>query len=312
MLINPVIQTYTAIDPLVAKPSPGQSSVLHSDIRLANKIDNTDVEQDSTFHLRSSSSLNLTDISSDENPSNQLPFGEQSTVNDKNKSDQEKTIEQEKEDALIIRQLKARYQGERIHEAVEGEKYAESLNLQFTRSSDGFISATGGEISIGTNRVTDTPQVTIEKARVVQTASFIPMSSAIQDRVTLSQVGLLESDALAGLRDALEKEQEKEEKALEEGKTETLTLSDNKESIGREDDANTTASKTNDTQGNKEDDSADGDTVNDSISGEVVTAKDRLEEILLASKPIAIELNELGLIDTEHPFGKSEFIRLLV
>jgi len=310
MLINPVIQTYSAIDPLVAKPSPGKGSLLHSDTPLALEINNAEVEQGNTFHLRGSLNSHLTDKPPDENLSNQQPFGEQSTLNKKN--DQEKAIEQEKEDALIIQQLKARYQEERIQEAVEGGKYTEFPNLQNTRGPNGSISATDDETSIGPSRVTDALKVSIEKSRVLQTASFIPASSAIQDRATLSQVGLLEAEALAGPREALERGQEKEAKAVEKDKTETLTFSDKMESIGSEDDANTTASKTNDTQGNGEGESTDEDTVDDSISGEGVTAKDRLEEILLASKPIAIELNELGLIDTEHPFGKSDFIRMLV
>ena len=331
MLINSAIQSYAAIDSPVGRQIPGEGVAVRSDIPPVKEVANTGQSQNGT----SNNHLSLrTVVLGNEDAKEVTSSGEVAetlssrgdAVNPLNAPvDDAKIKAQAREDELVISQLRARDQEVRVHEAAHaavGGRYAGSPSLQFTRGPDGINYATAGEVSISTGKVSGNPQATIEKARVIRAAALAPASPSVQDRRVASQASQLESDARVELRVELREEELEAQKSQSE-----RVGADDKEEVQkrlneqrREDEISETASARDvavrvttepsddgDTSGS-DDESADS---GDAFKGERTTAKDRLEDILLSAKPIAVELNELGFVDAENPFGKSGLISLI-
>lgn len=334
MLINPAIQSYAVIDPSALQLEPKGGSTVRSDISPVTEVVNSEKPKDNPYHSGDADRLSVADNA---RPSN--PLGEQSVAgkssnsandnalaNDNASSKAEEALVnlQQKEDELLIRQLRARDQEVRVHEAAHasaGGKYAGSPSLQFTRGPDGVNYAVSGEVSISVGKVSGDPQATIEKARVIRSAALAPASPSAQDRRVAAQASQLESEARVELQAlALEERQIAEDRTsqvVEEGQEEeaVLTLEEAEADSGVENggasaasDVRGVTSSDEDGESSEEDSSTD---VSDAFGGKRTTAKDRLEDILLASKPLSVELNELGLIDAENPFGESGLISLI-
>ena len=332
MLINPAIQSYAAIDSPVGRQVPGEGAAVRSDIPPIKEVVGT--EQSKNGATNNNLSLPFTGEENDETSGatslgvsvEELPNSREGSSQANVPAGDAKIKAQEREDELVISQLRARDQEVRVHEAAHaavGGRYAGSPSLQFTRGPDGVNYATAGEVSISTGKVSGDPQATIEKARVIRAAALAPASPSVQDRRVASQASQLESDARVELRIELREktlvEQNAQSEKADEGDKEealkrlneerraedTRDSPDTKAVVARE---NTESNDDSDTS-DDEDDSADS---GDAFKGERTTAKDRLEDILLSAKPIAVELNELGLIDAENPFGKSGLISLIV
>jgi len=331
MLINPAIQSYAAIDSPVSRQVPGEGAAVRSDIPPVKEVANTAQSQNGASN--NNLSLPAVVVANDDSPERSPLEGEaensrnsREAVNPSNgQADDVKIKAQAREDELVISQLRARDQEVRVHEAAHaavGGRYAGSPSLQFTRGPDGVNYATAGEVSISTGKVSGNPQATIEKARVIRAAALAPASPSVQDRRVASQASQLESDARVELRVELR------ESELDAQKSQSERASvDDKEEVQkrlneerRADEISETARArdavvrvTTEPSGDSNTSDSENETTDagDVFKGERTTAKDRLEDILLSAKPIAVELNELGLIDAENPFGKSGLISLI-
>ncbi len=331
MLINSAIQSYAAIDSPVGRQIPGEGAAVRSDIPPVKEVANTAQSQNgaSNNYLSLRTAALGSDDAKEATSSGEVaetPSNRGDAVNSLNApADDAKTKAQAREDELVISQLRARDQEVRVHEAAHaavGGRYAGSPSLQFTRGPDGVNYATAGEVSISTGKVSGNPQATIEKARVIRAAALAPASPSVQDRRVASQASQLESDARVELRvelreGELEAQKSRSERASTDDKEDVQKrLNDER----REDELSESASArdavvrvttepSNDSNtSDSEEETADA---GGAFKGERTTAKDRLEDILLSAKPIAVELNELGLIDAENPFGKSGLISLI-
>ncbi len=333
MLINPAIQSYAAIDSPANRQVPGEGATVRSDIPPIKEVagagqsqngatNNNLLQPTVTGESDGTSKTSSVGVSAEEVLSS---GGNSNSAN--TPANDARIKAQQREDEIVISQLRARDQEVRVHEAAHaavGGQYAGSPSLQFTRGPDGVNYATSGEVSISSGRVSGDPQATIEKARVIRAAALAPASPSAQDRRVASQASQLESDARVELR------VEQSEEALVEQKkqSEKTDASDTEEALKRlneerraesakersdTDTGNTvvrdsTESSDDSDASDNDDESTDSD---DAFKGERTTAKDRLEDILLSAKPISVELNELGLIDAENPFGKSGLISLI-
>lgn len=340
MLINPAIQSYAAFDSPVGQREPGGGADVRSDIPPVKEATNAAQSKNGTasnnlFQPRKTNEGAVAEGATDNPESGQRGASETSLgTNGAERSgstartDVEADLReraQQREDELVIRQLRARDQEVRVHEAAHaavGGKYAGSPSFQFTRGPDGVNYATDGEVSISTGKVAGDPQATIEKARVIRAAALAPASPSAQDRRVAAFASQLEADARVELREVAAEER----KAAAEAEASSAELEEEKQNLQVEkekaDDAGEgevsaePVSVAGSSVGqNDESDSSDGEEGSDDDSGvtqgERTTAKDRLEDILLSAKPIAVELNELGLVDAENPFGKSGFISLI-
>ncbi|OUR87380.1 hypothetical protein A9Q81_25695 [Gammaproteobacteria bacterium 42_54_T18] len=332
MLINSAIQSYAAIDSPVGRQVPGEGTAVRSDIppikevvgteQSKNGATNNNLPQPYTVEENDNSSeIALLGI-----PIEELPNSREGSSQTNVPVSDAKIKAQEREDELVISQLRARDQEVRVHEAAHaavGGRYAGSPSLQFTRGPDGVNYAIAGEVSISTGKVSGDPQATIEKARVIRAAALAPASPSVQDRRVASQASQLESDARVELRVELREKASVEqsaqsEKADESDKEKVLKrLNEERRAEDAKDSPDTrvvvaqVTTESNDDSDTSDDEDETTDS-GDAFNGERTTAKDRLEDILLSAKPIAVELNELGLIDAENPFGKSGLISLIV
>ena len=330
MLINSAIQSYAAIDSPVSRQVPGEGAAVRSDIPPVKEVVNTAQskngasDNDLSLPTAAAGSEDSQGVASLGEAVEKSPNSTGAVNSSTAQADDAKIKAQAREDELVISQLRARDQEVRVHEAAHaavGGRYAGSPSLQFTRGPDGVNYATAGEVSISTGKVSGDPQATIEKARVIRAAALAPASPSVQDRRVASQASQLETEARVELRVELR------EGELEAQKSQSERVSvDDKEDVQKRlneerqaDDVNESASTPDavvrvTTESSDDSNTSDSDETNDAgdaFKGERTTAKDRLEDILLSAKPIAVELNERGLIDAENPFGKSGLISLI-
>lgn len=102
------------------------------------------------------------------------------------------------EEQREVEQLQARDREVRNHEqahvAAGGQYVQGGPRYDFTRGPDGRRYATGGEVSIDTSPA-NTPEATIQKARVVRRAALAPAEPSAQDRRVAAQASQLENQA---------------------------------------------------------------------------------------------------------------------
>ncbi|MGP4844650.1 putative metalloprotease CJM1_0395 family protein [Marinobacter sp. 1Y8] len=105
------------------------------------------------------------------------------------KSETDKTagVQQDLEEAELqqLQSLKARDREVRAHEAAHqsvGGQHAGAASYSFERGPDGAQYAVSGEVPIDIAAVSNDPQATIDKMRVVQAAALAPAEPSSQDR----------------------------------------------------------------------------------------------------------------------------------
>ena len=344
MLINSAVQLYAAIDPLAGEVKPEGSSPVRSDVPPVKAVVNAEQAKSRAFALpdakaeASETSASLTENTASRQPIAGLTVPHTGALSAPPAS---LAAAQTQEEKLIISQLKARDREVRVHEAAHaavGGQYAGSPSLQYVRGPDGVNYAAGGEVSINVGAISGDPQATIAKARVVRAAALAPASPSAQDRRVASLASRIESNARVELQairaeqretvktdtnEAEPQEAEAANKALAQEKLREEKLRDLREQfaadvstdvdIAGQGTGSIAAPSRGDTLASSDDSddaSADEDSSDDNggiFQADKTTAKDRLEEILLAARPIPIALNELGLIGTENPNGKSGF-----
>lgn len=102
----------------------------------------------------------------------------------------DKDREYTEEQLAQIRELKARDQEVRQHEAAHkaaAGALAGAATFSYTRGPDGRMYATGGEVSIDTSTVPGDPQATINKMRTIHAAATAPIDPSSQDRRVAAQ-----------------------------------------------------------------------------------------------------------------------------
>ena len=146
MLINSAIQSYAAIESPVSRQVPGEGTAVRSDIPPIKEVTGTEQSKNgapnNNFSLPSTAVEN--EASSETSALGASAGGSLSNNEGARQAnapqDEAKVKAQEREDELVIRQLRARDQAVRVHEAAhaaEGGQYAGSPSLQFTRGPDG-------------------------------------------------------------------------------------------------------------------------------------------------------------------------------
>ncbi|PCJ30026.1 MAG: hypothetical protein COA99_18805 [Moraxellaceae bacterium] len=344
MLINSAVQLYAAIDPLAGEVKPEGSNPVRSDIPPVKEAVNAEHAKSRAFTLPDAKAeASETSASLTENTTSRRPLAGPIAPQAGALSAPPASLAaaQTQEEKLIISQLKARDREVRVHEAAHaavGGQYAGSPSLQYVRGPDGVNYAAGGEVSINVGAISGDPQATIAKARVVRAAALAPASPSAQDRRVASLASRIESNARVELQairaeqretvktdtnEAETPEAEAAKNALAEEELREAKLRELREQIAADDStgidtegvgvgsiAPAVSAGTQEGDDNSDDSSADEDSSDDNggiFQADRTTAKDRLEEILLAARPIPIALNELGLIDAENPDGKSGF-----
>lgn len=233
--------------------------------------------------------------------------------------------EQVEADRVVIEQLKARDREVRVHEAAHaavGGQYAGSPSLQYTRGPDGKNYATGGEVGISTSAVSGDPQATIEKARVIRAAALAPAQPSSQDRRVAAEAAQMEVEARTELQ-AMEAEQQiaaekaraakrEEEQARKAAEEETVAPVE--EEVAAEEtkpEKPVIQAVTPAVSQDEDSSSSDEETEEKPAEEPRPNARQQLEKILLGSRGLLVDANQLGLVDPRNPFGQSGYLDVL-
>lgn len=241
------------------------------------------------------------------------------------KSEAAREQEQVEADRVVIEQLKARDREVRVHEAAHaavGGQYAGSPSLQYTRGPDGKNYATGGEVGISTSAVSGDPQATIEKARVIRAAAMAPAQPSAQDRRVAAEATQMEVEARTELLTMEAKEQLAAEKARAEKLDEEKTRKAAEEETAAPVEEDVAAEQAKPEKpviqavrpaASQDEDSArtDEETREEPASEPRPNARQQLEKILLGSRGLLVDANQLGLVDPRNPFGQSGYLDVL-
>lgn len=241
------------------------------------------------------------------------------------KSEAAREQEQVEADRVVIEQLKARDREVRVHEAAHaavGGQYAGSPSLQYTRGPDGKNYATGGEVGISTSAVSGDPQATIEKARVIRAAAMAPAQPSAQDRRVAAEATQMEVEARTELLTMEAKEQLAAEKARVEKLDEEKTRKAAEEETAAPVEEDVAAEQAKPEKpviqavrpaASQDEDSArtDEETREEPASEPRPNARQQLEKILLGSRGLLVDANQLGLVDPGNPFGQSGYLDVL-
>ncbi len=119
----------------------------------------------------------------------------QSKTEEQEKQQKQKIKEEEKN--AVIRQLQARDQEVRQHEqahAATAGQFAGSPQYDYTRGPDGRNYATSGSVDIDISKE-ESPEKTLEKARVIRRAALAPSEPSAQDRQVAAEAAQLAAQA---------------------------------------------------------------------------------------------------------------------
>lgn len=105
------------------------------------------------------------------------------------------------QDLEKLRQLKARDQVVRAHEAAHlaaGSGLVRGgASFSFQRGPDGVQYAIGGEVSIDTSKVSGDPNATLQKAKQIQAAALAPVQPSSQDQHVAARAAQMAIEARA-------------------------------------------------------------------------------------------------------------------
>lgn len=111
-----------------------------------------------------------------------------------------------------VNRLKAVDRKVRAHEQAHmaaGSGVTGGASFQFTRGPDGRQYAVGGEVTINISSG-QTPESTIERARIIQAAALAPADPSSQDRAVAAAAAMMESQARSELSRMKKEEQSAE------------------------------------------------------------------------------------------------------
>jgi hypothetical protein len=108
-----------------------------------------------------------------------------------------------------VNRLKAIDRKVRAHEQAHmaaGSGVTGGASFQYTRGPDGRQYAVGGEVRINVS-AGQTPESTLERARIIQAAALAPAEPSSQDRAVAAQAAMMETQARAELSRVKREEQ---------------------------------------------------------------------------------------------------------
>lgn len=236
------------------------------------------------------------------------------------------------EDEALVEQLQKRDREVRLHEQAHqtaGGRYAGSANYEYQRGPDGKNYAVSGEVSVDVGP-TDDPQETLQKARQVRAAALAPAQPSAQDRRVAMEAEQMIAEAQQMLRQEAQAEkaaldarnEAKKEKALAEkeaveGSNETSETKKTAEKSSTEVTPQTVKATSNVASPNASDadeetaSTEDEDTESPEKS-EKVTAREALEEILLAGSSLMVQANTAGYVRPDAPSGDSGLLDVII
>jgi hypothetical protein len=115
-------------------------------------------------------------------------------------SNQQQDQAEELEKQAVIRQLAARDQEVRNHEAAHaavGGAFAGAPQFNYKRGPDGVLYAVSGEVSISLTTSSSDPRVALNNARQVQRAALAPVDPSGQDQRVAAQAAQVAQQALS-------------------------------------------------------------------------------------------------------------------
>ena len=337
MLVQPSVQSATQVATFVNSTTATgvEQPVVRSSITPVDESKSDASAQNSTQRFqvpRERAAASTTTSEQSAAKGNQTTAGteEEKTANSaKTATSQE--LRQQQADQVVIEQLKARDREVRVHEAAHaaaGGQHAGAPSLQFTRGPDGKNYATGGEVSINTSPVSGDPQATIAKARVIRAAALAPAEPSSQDRRVAASAAQMEAQAHIDLR-ALEA---KEQAVAEQARTEKLEAEQARKKAEEEKEGEALVVEEEGAADRPQAEKSEPipvvqvsvpaaqDTEKEDVSDQEEdaaaeeprpNARQQLEKILLGSRGLLADANNMGLVDPRHPFGESGYLNVL-
>jgi hypothetical protein len=101
-------------------------------------------------------------------------------------------------DQRILKKLSTLDREVRNHElahAIVGGRYTGTPHYEYERGPDGIHYAVAGDVSINTHAINGRPEMTIEKARVIQKAALAPAEPSVQDHRVAMEAVRMEAEA---------------------------------------------------------------------------------------------------------------------
>ena len=208
----------------------------------------------------------------------------------------------EREEKMIIDQLKARDREVRNHEAAHaavGGQYAGSPSYTFQQGPDGKKYAVGGEVSIDVSKVANDPQATLQKAEIVRAAALAPAQPSAQDRQVAAQASQMATEAKQEIA------RENAEKIKEAGKVEPEEETESTEVVEEAEnteETSTLAAATSQDESTEKENKEEEEPVLLNNATEK-TANDRFTEVYRKISNNNIEAFLLNSIDDDNPTG---------
>lgn len=207
----------------------------------------------------------------------------------------------QREEQLIIDQLKARDREVRAHEqahAAVGGQYAGSPTYTFQQGPDGKKYAVGGEVSIDTSKVPDDPEATLQKAEIVRAAALAPAEPSAQDLRVAASATQMATEAKQDI--AKETAEEIKEAGEVEEQEETSSQAAEETQSTQAADESRTAAADEESEEKESDDSVES-TVTNAADGQ--NAGDRFAKVYEQIANNNIETYLLNAISDENPTG---------
>jgi len=201
-----------AITPVAPRP--------HHDSALNNQASQQQFEHTTVTPIEASAKNEALSTASDQHPQHELSRQNQQNIekqhikeaalnqnknvelqtktNQEDLANTKHTIEQ-KMDARLVAQLKARDQEVRSHEMahkVVGGKYVDGVSLEYTKGPDGVNYAKSGEVKFSVSSSSN-PEMTLQKMQQIKQAALAPANPSNQDRSVAATANQLEIKAYA-------------------------------------------------------------------------------------------------------------------
>jgi len=156
-------------------------------------------------------------------PSNAKQKDEQKPENENSSGEKPNGEQYSEEEQKIIAELKARDQEVRTHEqahiAAGGAHIRGGATYTTQTGPDGRQYAIGGEVSIDTSPVKDSPEATIAKMQAVKSAAMAPANPSGADRAVAAAASQIEAAARTEIAEKRREEQTPEVENKESGET---------------------------------------------------------------------------------------------
>ncbi|MCJ8312183.1 MAG: hypothetical protein HRU38_07800 [Saccharospirillaceae bacterium] len=176
-----------------------QSTVTPIEAKSRNEASSSSTNQRPQHELSRQNQQNIEKERNADSALNQKKDIELQTKNNEQDRTNTKQIIEQKMEAQLVAQLKARDQEVRSHEMahkIVGGKYAAGVSLEYTKGPDGVNYAKAGEVSISVS-TNSNPELTVRKMQQIKQAALAPREPSNQDRAVAATATQLEMKAYA-------------------------------------------------------------------------------------------------------------------